>query len=124
MYYDRKGEEIDVMRFGNLCEDYQYRKVKEDIIGKYIVSTRWLGIDHSCSYLKKSPPVIFESIIFCEDMKAPLYREMKRYATEQVALDGHNELCKICPTPASNIISSDEHIARATKEIKNKKVKK
>lgn len=129
-YFDRKGNEIDLIRFGQLWEDISYRKVKEDEVGDYTIKTYWMGVDPY--YTKKSIkdidlPQIFESRIFCKKVDDLLHLKSISSYDEYSCLYAHDKLCELCRPKKlpPGIISSDEHIERATQQdIKNKKVKK
>lgn len=86
-YYDRDGNPIhDIMEFGRLFSDRNYKSIASDDVEDAQVSTVWLGIDHNFS--TDGPPLIFETMIFGGD-----YDEYQwRYATEQEAREGHERI--------------------------------
>src|SRR5262245_35558880 len=88
-HYDRRGEKISFEDWGRLREygGLEYLRVARDEIGEYTVSTVWLGIDHSFG---GSVPLIFETMVFHDDETD--VDEMRRYATEEQALEGHAEI--------------------------------
>jgi hypothetical protein len=59
------------------------RRVGYDTVGDVIVSTVWLGIDHS--FGDAETPVIFETMVF----GGPLHEVFDRYATLEGARAGH-----------------------------------
>src|SRR5205814_2375881 len=63
-YFDRNGEPIDAQDWGNRGADNNYRRVAEDYVDSYRVSTVWLGLDHGSG---QGPPRIFETMVFGED---------------------------------------------------------
>lgn len=94
MYYDRKGQPMEMLAWAAKFEDRDYRTVAQHWVRGWMVSTIWLGIDHGFSEITR--PVIFETMIFppgdeageygiygCED-----YQE--RYSTEEAAQAGHD----------------------------------
>jgi hypothetical protein len=97
-YYDRQGERItDPQRWVDLMEDREeYRRVAEDTVGPYWVSTVWLGLDHN--YDPDGPPLIFETMVFARDHDDTSFGfdfDMRRYSTEEEAIAGHNEMVTI-----------------------------
>jgi hypothetical protein len=87
----------DVLELEHLLVDMSYRRIAEITLEhrgrKLWISTIWLGINHN--FNPQGPPLIFETMIFWEDVKTPetailgedLYQE--RYATEDEAKAGH-----------------------------------
>lgn len=65
------------------------RRVAETTIGRRLVSTVFLGIDHSFG---EGPPLLFETMVF----GAPSYNDQvcERYSTKADALAGHAQICK------------------------------
>jgi hypothetical protein len=74
-YFDRDGQPIDALRWGQLSENTNYRFVARDGLRAYdlalgtlspgnvaFVITIWIGFD---PYTDKKPPLIFESKAFC-----------------------------------------------------------
>jgi hypothetical protein len=93
--YDRACQPISWKRWDELTSDEAYRMVAQDVIGDVLVSTCWLGIDHSFG---GRVPLIFETMAFARahqplpdsyEFDKPLMQE--RYATEAEALSGHDE---------------------------------
>jgi len=91
-YYDRQGHPITVAKLELLCRDPAYRVVARDRVGVYLVSTVWLGLDHS---LGRGPLLIFETMVFaspeCADDFA-LDLTCDRYSTEDQAVQGHQDM--------------------------------
>lgn len=44
-YFDRQGNPISLMEYGEKFEDLTYKIVKQERIGEYFVSTVWTGIN-------------------------------------------------------------------------------
>lgn len=98
-YYNRQGEPIhDTFEWARLFEDRNYRVVQQTEItppsgGRYLISTVWLGIDHSW---RAGPPIIFETMVFVDeawsedDSQIDEYQD--RYSTEAEAIDGHRNV--------------------------------
>jgi len=59
------------------------RRVAQTVVGDSMVSTVFIGLDHSFSL--KGPPVLFETLVF----GGPLADEMDRYSTWDEAEAGH-----------------------------------
>ncbi len=88
MYYDKQGNRIDAMEYCKLFADKSYQILKhEQLPNGDIVSTVWLGIDHSFDYDEFHKPIIFETMIFSDN---PEYdNDCERYSTEEEAMEGH-----------------------------------
>lgn len=69
-------------------EDVENRIVKQEAVGKYFVSTVFLGIDHS---IGGGRPILFETMVFQKD-GASLGQD--RYCTWGEALTGHKATVK------------------------------
>lgn len=96
LYFDRQGNEIDLLTWSLKCEDNDYKIVKQEYIGKYFISTVWIGLDISLfSEINKK---IFETMIFIEEGtdeekdRNELNLYVRRYGTEEEALMGHEEI--------------------------------
>lgn len=94
-YYDRQGQPIDLYTWGRLLEDHEYKVIEHTMVGQWLVSTVWLGLDHN--HWGK-PPLIFETMVF--DGAVPgrdMYREweVRRYATEEDARRGHSDMVSL-----------------------------
>lgn len=107
-YYDRQGKELDLLEWGRLFEDKEYQCVKQDQIGKYLISTVWIGINLG---LFTDHFQIFETMIFNKEGTED-YQD--RYETEEEAIAGHkiaveyvNNLIKQEETPESQAVESD-----------------
>jgi hypothetical protein len=88
MWYNRKGESIDIHEFVLLeVQDPNYRVVKQESIGQFHVSTVLIGID--MGWFNHGKAIIFETMIFCVDEKHELHCYQERYSTEEEALRGH-----------------------------------
>ncbi len=61
------------------------RSIARTEIGKIVVSTVFLGLDHGYG---SGPPVLFETMVF----EGPLNGEQVRYCTRAEALSGHEEM--------------------------------
>lgn len=88
-YYDRQGNEINSKEWGLLHGDNDYRIVDCVALDDVMVSTVWLGIDHSFS--DDGPPIIFETMVF----GGKYDQEQWRYSTEEQAMAGHEEVVKL-----------------------------
>ena len=63
------------------------RTVAKNKFGKVLVSTVFIGLDHSLGI--ESRPLIFETMVF----GGPLNQEMDRYSTWNEAVAGHEIMC-------------------------------
>jgi hypothetical protein len=97
MYFDRNGVPITLRQFAELTDGggpvgrLKYKRVGHDEIGPYRISTVWVGINMSFHGFDGVPPLIFETMVFTTDGPADWGRQ--RYATEEQALAGHEEMC-------------------------------
>lgn len=93
MYYDRKGCPIRAAEWVELFENFEgYRRLGETHLPNgYLISTVWLGLDHM-GCLRKSAPVIFESMVFRDARRDRESYDQVRYTTEAEALAGHKQL--------------------------------
>lgn len=92
MYYDMQGEPISREEWAELLEDSSKRTIAQTKVGNCLVSTVWLGLDHS---LHGGPPHIFETMVLdCNEDGIPsLYsgdgEKEARYSTRAEAEAGH-----------------------------------
>lgn len=86
IFYDRNGKPITVEEMCSIPhEDKIIMRTK--LSNKAVVSTVWLGIDHSFG---DGPPLIFETMIFEKWDKQDLEEcYCDRYTTEEEARAGH-----------------------------------
>jgi hypothetical protein len=87
--------EPDLYRWGEWMQDARgdRRRVARDEIGDAVVSTVFLGLDHSFG---SGPPLIYETMIFSG--KHNDYQE--RYSTRDEALAGHYRAVSLVSTDA------------------------
>lgn len=89
LHYDRNGQPMDWEAW---CLEFEFieRHVGSDeltIGGQPVhISTVWLGLDHGFGMSER--PLIFETMVF----GGPLDEYQARYATEEEALAGHQEV--------------------------------
>ena len=74
----------DVIAWGRQFE-MANRQVAKDIVGDVVVSTVFLGLDHSFG---EGPPLLFETMIF----GGPFDQEQERYTTWEQAEAGHKAM--------------------------------
>jgi hypothetical protein len=90
--YDRTGELIDYNKFKELiCSEYSI--IKRDMVGPFLVSTIWLGIDHNFGSVDGKKPIIFETMVFEPPSAHDLH--MERYSNEEEAIEGHEKMCEL-----------------------------
>lgn len=88
-YYDRNGDRLPEfwLTEPNLRETSKTdHRVAVTRIGLVLVSTVWLGLDHNHGY---GPPMLFETMLFCDDSDDPRNHCLTRYSSEEAALRGH-----------------------------------
>lgn len=93
MYWDRDGEPIDIALYSVLMEDAAYKRVARTVVGPYVVSTVWLGIDYGMAAVYRmsdKPTALFETMVFGDGPEHDL--DCRRWATEAEALAGHEEV--------------------------------
>ena len=91
MYYNRKGQPIDMMEWGTLCNDLDYKVLaRTDLPDGKWVSTVWLGLDHSFG---GGAPLIFETMVF-PSVGEWMELDCERYTFEEDAMKGHEEMVK------------------------------
>lgn len=92
-YFNRKGQPIELDEWTRLFEDQDYKVVAQHWVRGWMVSTVWLGLDHSLA--GGGAPVIFETMVFPpgdEAAGASVWSGdyTERYATEDAAHAGHD----------------------------------
>jgi hypothetical protein len=102
-YYDRQGNPLTLEEWDALLGDYEYKRVASTEIGPYWISTVWIGLD--MNYTGHGPPIIFETMVFSKsardadrddpDRELLLEFDCERYATEEQALRGHENMCTL-----------------------------
>lgn len=96
-YFDREGKPMELLDWARLCEDHDYKIVKQEEVGKYFVSTIWVGLN--MSFWKEALIKIFETMILLidDDDKSddPIKGYQDRYSTEAEALEGHAKAVQI-----------------------------
>lgn len=91
-YYDRNGSRITRDEWGD--RDRKQQRVALTTVGKYQVSTVWLGLDHS---FDEGRPLIFETMVFNWRLRKDRYQELycERYSTEAEAIAGHERVVQL-----------------------------
>ena len=69
------------------------RSVKQTEIRDAHVSTVILGVDHGHPE-NPEKPLVFETMVFCEDETNEMHYYMDRYYTYDEAVKGHDVICK------------------------------
>ncbi|MCP4668235.1 MAG: hypothetical protein GY849_17955 [Deltaproteobacteria bacterium] len=88
MFYNREGKQITSEEFEKLFTDDKYKIIKQEDVGKYFISTVWLGVNYNFG---EGELLIFETVVFeGRDLGADL--EMERYSTEKEAIKGHKKM--------------------------------
>lgn len=86
--YDRQGNPISITEWCRLLRDTAYQHVAVTVVGEAVVSTVWLGLDHSFGH---GPPMIFETMVFY-DSRNEWDDLQERYPTEGAAVAGHDQV--------------------------------
>ncbi len=79
--------EKDLLKWGHWLNTAN-RTVARTNIGKIIISTVFLGLDHR--FFGKGRPILYETMVF----GGKLDQAMERYCTKEEALKGHNAMVK------------------------------
>ncbi len=95
---DKSVHPVTLIEWANFFENTD-RHVRHTTIKKYNtrISTVFLGLDHGypqwSGHTNKYRPVLFETMIFCDDPEYDNY--MQRYSTWDEALEGHREVVRM-----------------------------
>ena len=90
MYADRTGQFISSCEWSRLMRAEAYWRVDETTVGRYWVSTVWLGTNANAHF--NAPPLIFETMIKTshrDDDSGTFMDYQVRYETEAQAKIGH-----------------------------------
>ena len=90
-YFDRDGQPITMWQWAALLASDEYRRVAEDVVADFWVSTVWLGLDHQL--LPELPKLTFETMVFTADDGA-IVQGPVRYSTLGAAFMGHAWIVK------------------------------
>ena len=83
---DKKPYNVTLEESYKLYDNPEMKITKQEYIGDILVSTVFLGIDHS--FGKSEIPVLWETMVF-----GGLYNEFtQRYTSHEEALKGHSEI--------------------------------
>ena len=85
--YDKKGNQITIEQYLEFHDQMDYTSIASDLLGGYIISTVWLGIDHGTV----NKHMIFETMVFETHKPLPIDKYTRRYSTEEEAKAGHSE---------------------------------
>lgn len=92
-YYDRDGTPLTLEQWASgYGRTPDRRRVAEDTVDGYWVSTVWLGMNHRYG---DGPPLIFETMVFAApDGEVTNWGDLyaDRYSTEAEALAGHTSV--------------------------------
>ena len=94
-HYILKDKEVvsaTLLEWAEFFEDTENRIINKTTVGKYSVSTVFLGLDHR--FTSDGLPLIFETMVFCDDKEDGMYDYTERYSTYQEAEQGHLETLK------------------------------
>ena len=78
----RPVEEPDVLKWAAWIEETSNREIAQHKIGDVLLSTVFLGLDHSFG---RGPPLLYETMIFGGEHD----QEQWRYSTHEEAIEGH-----------------------------------
>lgn len=90
LFWDKDGTPLDTIAWAHKYEDYSYRFVGHDQVGRYRISTLWMGTGPVGLFLPQDPPLappVFQTMVFKDEH----VEEERNYYTEAEALAGHNE---------------------------------
>lgn len=91
-YKDKFGNKITADQLEMHLWDNQYKIIKQENIGKYFISTVWLGVPFGTF----PPHDYFETIVFTNisDDVIDHSEELYRYRTLEEAKEGHERIVK------------------------------
>lgn len=90
-YYDIDGRPLTMKEYLDIQEKDRYKRVGQDVVGPFLISTVWLGMDHA--FQQEEGPLIFETMVFLDDdygNEILCYR----YKTKEAAREGHAHVVK------------------------------
>jgi hypothetical protein len=93
--------------------DWKDRWDKKTKVGRFIVSTIFLVIDHN--YTRTGPPLLFETCVF-DGGKYGTSEVVARYSSHKEALKGHDQWCRVAEEAQKEGVSKDEYV-RAMRDI-------
>lgn len=86
-WYDKDGNPIGIERANRILGDHDYRRVAQETVGPYWVSTVLLVLDHNFGV---GPPLIFETMVFVQEGEdEEISNLVWRYSTLGEAQEGH-----------------------------------
>jgi hypothetical protein len=92
MYFDRAGNELDLIAWAELRRDTGYCRIGETLTHEVRVSTIWIGINMGLMLTGDSRPAgLFETMTF-SDVHEMWDHQQWRYSTEAEATAGHEEV--------------------------------
>jgi hypothetical protein len=86
-YFDQEGKPITHDQWSELWGDLDERQFRKTTIGRFFISTVWLGMNHRYN---DGPPLIFETMIFDEKSNSADIG-CQRYSTKVEAIAGHED---------------------------------
>lgn len=114
---DREGKPVsepDLLRLGKWFEKNHKTPLTctQTNIKELLVSTIFLGIDHSFSIFKNHrDPELWETIIFKGNQEGDNFAQsiyMERYSTKKEADAGHERACELAELGSDHILSLEE----------------
>lgn len=87
-FYDKRGNAITLGQWSKLHNDLEYKRIGDDYLDKYRVSTVWLGLNQN--FMNNEKIATFETMVFLKNSFEDVW--CQRYATEEEAIAGHNDL--------------------------------
>lgn len=110
---DRKVVKTDFITCALWFEDDDQRRVGQQIIGRFFVSTMFIAIDMNMSAIAlgiEHVPVTFETMVFRSDQEGhPVSCLTRRYCTWSAAAKGHRRAVKYC-TNTERILKQREEL--------------
>lgn len=94
--FDREGRPVSVEEFSRLKRDPDYVRIGGTTVGRWWVSTVWLGVNHRLD--GTLPPLLFETMIFPSNPSVPADWDGEgqwRYHTEEQARAGHDQVVRM-----------------------------
>ena len=105
MYYDKKGQKINLETWHALLMEPNYKFIKVTEVANVKVSTVWLGLDHG---FYEKHPIIFETMTFPGN-------DCERYCSLEEAIIGHEKMVE----QVKQEITEKKGILEATKSYRD-----
>lgn len=105
-YLKEKGRLIRIRCGYREDYDIENRFQLKTKVGKYLISTVDLGINHQL--IETLPPLYYETMVFSDDEQNVFEYYQERYTTKEEAIKGHKEAVKVVEKQLKEVSVKDE----------------